>query len=53
MYEHEKFINKEYLASMMMLIQQKVKEGYLFCSLDECGFGKESLLKYGWAKSGE
>jgi hypothetical protein len=42
-YEHRKFINKEVLIEMYRLIQQKVKEGYIFASLDECGFGSRAL----------
>ena len=47
-----KFINKESLGKMMNLIEQRLKEGYIFASLDECGFGSCSLQKYGWAKKG-
>ena len=49
----DKFINKEWLAKMYTKISAELKNGYIFCSLDETGFGNSSLQRYGWAKKGK
>ena len=40
------------IARLMPYIREKLKEGYLLCSMDEAGFGSKPLARQSWTKKG-
>ena len=46
-------MNLEAVTSLLKFLIKHIEEGYIFCSIDESGFGSKALRRYGWAKKGE
>ena len=46
------FVNLEAVTALLDYIKIKINEGYIFCSLDETGYGNKSLRHYSWAEKG-